>query len=119
MAHQKLKALKVEPVLVTLGDQAGHVGAHLGLVEHEQKLALAHHIALAHKEALDSSIRLSGQLHLFDRLQGADRVDVVAETAQGHRLGRHLHLELLWSWRTASATRERQQGGRQRNTRSN
>jgi hypothetical protein len=74
---------------------------------------------LTHEEAFDPSICLSGQLHFFDRLEGADRVDVVAETAQCHRLGGHLHPGLLRGWRTASTTRESQQGGRQRETRSN
>ena len=75
MTGQFLIALVIEAVGLHLSAQAGHLSPELGLVEHQQQLALAHPIPLTHQQSLNSAPRLGRQIHLLLCFQGAHRVE--------------------------------------------
>ena len=89
LAHQLLEALKVELAGFHLGPQAGHLGAQLGLIQHQEQLTASHPIALSHQELLDPSTGLGRELHLLIRLQAGHGTEAFAPLLLAHDLGLH------------------------------
>ena len=112
MTGQILIALVIEAVGLHLSAQAGHLSPELGLVEHQQQLALAHPISLTHQQSLNAAPRLGRQIHLLLCLQGADGVKTGLKFGSFQALA--LHHRQPRGWLAALLTPHNQGRGHRR-----